>query len=373
MKVAVSESKGTLALQNSSGATLLSVNNGNMTLAGNISIINNNSTVFSADTSGNLALGGNITLGGNINMTGNIVWGNNSPVQYQFSVNGTSSWHTTMTSSDMYRRDSLDGGVTWGDAYQFRGSDGADGDDASVTSSAIFNILTDGGTKFGIFSDSSSSRLYINADYIKSGTVVADYIRVGGEMTVYRSTSQTTIGGYIGYCSGVSGGGVSTNGIGVMYDSDAGQCICTSAGARLTHGSSGTHLYVVNGQIGSSVPLCDCSDRNLKHDIQYTMYNKYAQFYRSLKPSFFKFNNGQSGRYHTGFISQDVEQALIDNDMSTTDLAAVVIEETGQYGIRYGEIVALNTAMIQHNMLEVDMLKEQIEELRTEIQKIKGE
>ena len=44
----------------------------------------------------------------------------------QFSVNGGSDWHEDMTESDMYRRDSLDGGVTWGTAYQFRGKNGSD-------------------------------------------------------------------------------------------------------------------------------------------------------------------------------------------------------------------------------------------------------
>ena len=36
-----------------------------------------------------------------------------------------------MATNDKYRRDSLDGGITWGTAYQFRGTDGSD---ASVPS-----------------------------------------------------------------------------------------------------------------------------------------------------------------------------------------------------------------------------------------------
>ena len=84
---------------------------------------------------GNIQLNGetgDITLTGNINLSnGKIIWGNNSPVQYQFSINGTSNWHSTMQSTDKYRRDSLDGGITWGAAYQFRGTDGQDGQDGS--------------------------------------------------------------------------------------------------------------------------------------------------------------------------------------------------------------------------------------------------
>lgn len=77
---------------------------------------------------------GDITMSGNINLSaGNINWGNSSPVKYQFSVSG-SNWHDTMTSTDKYRRDSLDGGITWGASYQFRGSDGVDGSDGSDAS-----------------------------------------------------------------------------------------------------------------------------------------------------------------------------------------------------------------------------------------------
>lgn len=70
---------------------------------------------------------------GNINFSSasSINWGNNSPVQYEFSIDGSTNWHSTMTSSDKYRRDSLDGGLTYGSPYQFKGIDGQDGTDGS--------------------------------------------------------------------------------------------------------------------------------------------------------------------------------------------------------------------------------------------------
>ena len=39
--------------------------------------------------------------------------------------------------------------------------------DNRLTDLNVFNVLTSGGTRFGIFSDSTSNRLYINANYIK--------------------------------------------------------------------------------------------------------------------------------------------------------------------------------------------------------------
>ena len=82
---------------------------------------------------------GNVTMKGSINMSeGSITWSaSSSPIRYRFSTSISGPWHETMDSSDMYRQDSIDGGKTWGSAYQFRGKDGqngADGSDANVPS-----------------------------------------------------------------------------------------------------------------------------------------------------------------------------------------------------------------------------------------------
>lgn len=82
---------------------------------------------------------GNVTLAGNIYMTGDITWGK-GPVQYKFAPAMTGPWHDTMKENDKYRRDSLDGGTTWGDPYQFKGEDGRDGmngSDATINYNSI--------------------------------------------------------------------------------------------------------------------------------------------------------------------------------------------------------------------------------------------
>ena len=105
---------------------------------------------------GSIAMDGNITMGGNINLSsGSITWGNNAPVKYQFSVDGSSNWHETMSSTDKYRRDSLDGGTTWGDSYQFRGVNGSDANVPSyitrtkITQTTIESPTITGGEIFG--------------------------------------------------------------------------------------------------------------------------------------------------------------------------------------------------------------------------------
>lgn len=94
---------------------------------------------------------GNVTMKGSINLSdGSITWGGKGPVKYQFSTSASGPWHDTMGANDKYRRDSLDGGTSWGTPYQFvgvdgepgaDGADGSDGRDASVTRANIERAL----------------------------------------------------------------------------------------------------------------------------------------------------------------------------------------------------------------------------------------
>lgn len=80
---------------------------------------------------------GNVTMDGNIVLGGSITWKTSDlPYRSQFSVTANGPWVSTMTDKHFYRRDSYDGGSTWGTPYQFRGKDGENGDpgeDANVT------------------------------------------------------------------------------------------------------------------------------------------------------------------------------------------------------------------------------------------------
>lgn len=109
------------------------------------------------------------------------------------------------------------------------------------------------------------------------------------------------------------------------------------------------------------------SDSRVKNTMTYDL-DEFAALYRTLKPCRFKYNNGKSGRFHTGFIAQEVEQAIADAGFADTDLAVVVqenhgTEEAGRYGVRYEELIALNTAFVQKLMDEMDSLKQRVTEL----------
>lgn len=119
-------------------------------------------------------------------------------------------------------------------------------------------------------------------------------------------------------------------------------------------GSSGnlTKLLFGTWKIGSLESSTQVtSDRNAKNTIS-DMTDKYSTIFDNLRPVSFRYNSGTSGRTHTGFIAQDVEAAVISSGLTTKDFAAVCydLDEGGnkiRYGVRYEEIVALNTNEIQ--------------------------
>ena len=110
--------------------------------------------------------------------------------------------------------------------------------------------------------------------------------------------------------------------------------------------------------------------------------DKWGAFYDSLEPVAFKMKNGKSGRYHMGFVAQQVEQALLDNGLTTQDFAGfikmqytpdeddvegnAIYQEAGinsgddEYGLIYSEFVAMNTYEIQKLKKELDELKQML-------------
>lgn len=129
---------------------------------------------FVVDRDGNVKMAGSINLSG-----GSITWGDNAPVKYQFGASITGPWHDTMQTNDKYRRDSLDGGTTWGNPYQFIGTDGrngSDGSDASVTFKNILNALQKAETTQSTFITADS----VGAPTIYGAKIYGAEIYAGG-------------------------------------------------------------------------------------------------------------------------------------------------------------------------------------------------
>ena len=161
-------------------------------------------------------------------------------------------------------------------------------------------------------------------------------------------------------------------GVGAKYTSTLGTMhafTVTRQGAA--HIKSGT----IGGQWISNIAQTTAvysgeSDKNVKNSIS-LFEDKYENLFDNLKPCKYKYNHGTSNRYHTGFIAQEVVEAIENADLTTQDFAGVIkLKEPNDNGcewlLRRDEFVALNTWQIQK-------LKSRISELENEILKIKGE
>ena len=243
----------------------------------------------------------------------------------------------------------------------------------------------------------------LNAGAITAGTLSSAYIKLSGRMSVYATASSGSPSGYLGWFPGYDGV-TGTVGIG-MYVSSGGAVKATSSGANMIYTGSTTYgeVYVSSGAalkaarsgtsktvsmqydsdvtafafepaiVGDSGTITlggsnrrwkvvyadtaaiNTSDRTQKNSISYDI-DDYEVVFDELKPVKYKFNNGDSNRYHTGFIAQDIEDSLEKLGMSTLDLAAFIkspyYSDEGEfegynYALRYEELIALNTLKIK--------------------------
>ena len=155
------------------------------------------------------------------------------------------------------------------------------------------------------------------------------------------------------------------------YNTDYGsqRTIYLNAGKAVSVGT----FYTPDGSVSKS-------DKRIKDDIT-DISSSAVDFILGLKPSKYKLKHGTSGRYHFGFIAQDVNEIMqttvgdigliTKSQIGTTDDEDYVPvdfnnEDTYQYGLRYEEFIAPMVATIQS-------LNERIEKLENEIKKLKGE
>lgn len=338
---------------------------------------------------------GNITMTGSINLQGNITWGTgSSPVRVlygrssyatptspysSYPSSSSSGWHRSLSVSyDYYASYSYDGGNTWTSAMKIQGKDGrdgydgADGSDANVTRGNIAKALYENSDDYyydGIYSYRYNGRYYlaINASYILTGNIDADNIALtcgyGGFAKGYGSGS----GGNRTYGSMMYGG----NGEG-----NAPYFIVTDSGCRMTglDEIGAMDFFITANGIYASEEITLRSDRRLKNTINYD-FDRYDEFFMGLKPATFKYNNGRGGRLHSGFIAQDVEDALHNAGLSNMDFAGLVIapiEEVNEadgitdnyYKLRYGEFISLNTHMIQKLYRRITKLENELQSLK---------
>jgi uncharacterized repeat protein (TIGR02543 family) len=147
-------------------------------------------------------------------------------------------------------------------------------------------------------------------------------------------------------------------------------------------------------QLYAGTTTISTSDRNEKKDFA-DFDERYEALFKKLKPQTFKFIDGTSGRTHSGFIAQDIEESLAEVGLTALDFAGFckdvkterfenaetgevtfkeVLDENGNpqhiYSLRYEEFIALNTYMIQKLQAEKSELQDKVSRLEERLEKL---
>lgn len=368
--------------------------NGKVTISGSVTIAKGSISIGTDSNNPKFLVtnNGDVTMAGSINLAGNITWStDNSPchVLYARSALGVPSgmyntfsdyndywWHKVFGTYDYYASYTYDGGRSWTSAIKVRGTDGqnglngsngrdgvdgVNGSDATVTRYNIWRAMLSAAPSDGLYSayDSYTGQqaLLIRASAIQAGVIDAGKVYLED--------------GYGGFCSGIGRSDYGeTHGAKMYGKYGTHYVIATESGVRMQ--APGTSFYVVSGSVTSTVAISQPSDSRLKNSITYDL-ERYKEFFQALKPCGYKFNNGTSGRNHIGYIAQDVEAALNESGISSTDFAGFIrtqpeegfhVKLEDEYQLRYSEFIALNTYMIQSAWNEIDRLKVEVQKLR---------
>ena len=112
------------------------------------------------------------------------------------------------------------------------------------------------------------------------------------------------------------------------------------------------------------------SDINKKNTIT-TISENYSTLFDNLHPVTYKYNDGTSDRLHTGFIAQEVKDALDIANINSKDFAGLVIFNQGtedeEWTLRYSEFISLNTWQIQKLKTRVAELEAQLAEIKEKL------
>lgn len=261
----------------------------------------------------------------------------------------------------------------------------------------------EGGLSLSVSNGTDSSRIYLESDGVTldsakitfRGMVTFDDLSTEGSTTINGGniTTGTLNADYLALSNSDGGfecargfDGTSTTYGAKMYGSNSRYYfIATNSGVRMQ--ASNTSLYCGANRIVASEAISIASDANTSTNTEYDL-SRYEQFFLSLTPCCYTLADGNSGRYHCGFIAQDVESALSSNGLQTQDFAGYVkyeyntpedletqateateseqesvVQVSTEYALRYTEFVALNTYMIQKLYTRISELEETVKNL----------
>lgn len=170
------------------------------------------------------------------------------------------------------------------------------------------------------------------------------------------------------YAAWDSGADLILQHLGHKADSKAGRKTKIRSQIRLT--DEGVRFF---GALFSNDTSATTSDITKKNSIS-PINEKFDIFFDNIKAIQYKYNHGESDRYHTGFIAQQIKESLDIAKIPTQDFAGLVINYRGtdreEWYLRYSEFVSLNTWQIQLAKKRISDLEAQIEVLTKKLDKI---
>ena len=185
---------------------------------------------------------------------------------------------------------------------------------------------------------------------------------------IYNHASQTFIQRNIYFYDGESS---------IKYDGAPSYAYFNSGGLGYYDSSAGT---IWSFDYGSKVLTLKAgyttSDERTKYDInEFTNWDDFYNFYMSLKPKTFKYNDDMKNDTHIGLVAQDVAESIVDNNLMNEKLAIVktlendAMEDGREYRVCYQELISLNIKMIQKHEEEIKALNNRIAQLEAIINK----
>ena len=350
-----------------------------------------------------------------------------------FPEANSSGWHRKYVASDYFASYTYDGGNTWTDAIQIAGingqdgqdgvngsngadgadgANGADGSDASVTTINMFNAVTENGTKQGCFVLDNGA-LAINAAYIKGGQIDANLILAGNVVANDLDVVSGTFTGSIVATNDINSSNktlINETGIyfGNPFNTDSpsyigsseyaitysdGSCYMTCidiyraqtitvvrdgwySGLWYQHGWTITPDSIslrasYQGGDGTTITkngTITASDRNVKNNIG-VFSDKYEILFDHLIPRIYGYNSDIEDQVHSGFVAQEVDDAICIAGLTRKEFAALCVEcdketEKEKWGLMYDEFISLNTWQIQKLKTRVAELEQLVRQLQ---------
>lgn len=231
-------------------------------------------------------------------------------------------------------------------------------------------------------SDLTDGQTTISGDNILTGEISAEYLKLGGTMSVYSDLTDTYASGSLGYVTGSINGNRFT-GIGMIASDDT-AVLGSAQDDVLILSVNDTGIFAGNNiELHADnyvrifgdylIPRYDestycgsysywwldgyfkslhvdgstitSSDRRLKENIDYDI-SKWMTMFDALKPCSYKLVKGK--RTHVGMIAQEVIEAGEAAGLDMEHLTAVCLDKEGQtYGLRYEEFVPILIAKVQ--------------------------